>query len=109
MSNWRDVFDDEKQGDDTLPGAWAEFQGRYLDLADFLLGSWASKQSSSCPPGSLSLWVEEGKLKVCLKIKAKAVVGFLVIHEPHRLLEELEEALHAGRVEWRKEGVRKRS
>jgi hypothetical protein len=109
MSNWRDAFNENPDEVPAAPATWHDFQTHFLDLADFLCGTFAGKEGRAIPPGSLSLWVEEGRLKCCLKVKAKGVVGFCVIHQPDQLLAELEALLHEGRIEWRKEGARKRS
>lgn len=109
MASWKDdAF--HAEGDDLeRAGPGAEFIAAFPNLADFFAGDSDITGKCVTPPGSLSLWMEDGKLKACWKLKAASRVGFTVVHEPAKGFHQLEAALCGGLIEWRKEGVRKRS
>jgi len=109
MSNWKDDFEEMPKGESFNEGTWAGFFVRFPNLTDFIRGSLDAESGPQIPPGSLTFWVEEGRLKCCLKCKGKGMVAFYCVENPSSIFEELEERFRSGRVEWRREGPRKRS
>lgn len=52
---------------------------------------------------SLALFVDQGRLKACLKDPDTAQVGFLTLETLHGALQAIEDALAADTMEWRKD------
>lgn len=69
-------------------------------LAEFL-SSPVWEDGSKRIPGSLSLFVGDGKLKCCLADKDSGLVSFLAADGLEELLDALEARLVSGGVEWR--------
>jgi len=109
MSNWRDQIDangaDTAESQRCMEAMWHS----YPCLASFFSGEYDEQGVCLCGPGSLTLFVEDGRLKACYKIKSKAVVGFKALPDGSEGFRALERMLDAGEIEWRKEGPRKRS
>lgn len=109
MSTWEDDVFGAAESEGRAPSLPDEFFSRYPNLANFLTGDFDEQGKVKRPPGSLSLWIDEGRLKACFKIKSLAKVGFAVLPEPQYGFQKLEDALNKGLVEWRTEGKRSRS
>lgn len=108
MATWKDGAFGLEDGDAEMPtGMDQMFQG-FPELASFFLGEFDEKGQVKVGPGSISMWCDEGRLKVCLKLKLHAKVGFTTLKEPSKAFHELERLLSGNDIDWRKEGVQKR-
>jgi hypothetical protein len=79
-------------------------QTEYPNLADFLCQtSWedAAGKRESRTPGSLTVFVEMGKVKLCLNDKALMRVGFLSADSMEEALINAERKLGDDSVDWR--------
>jgi len=81
---------------------WVEVPGfheRFPNLADVLF----SKQHRGSPrePGKLVMFVDDGRVKVCLTCPTENVKAFVTIASPQTLCEELEDGLLKGTFDWR--------
>jgi hypothetical protein len=52
-------------------------------------------------PGTVMLFVEDGRLKVCFNDRQEQVVGFVCVDSLETLLDDLEKLLEGDRVEFR--------
>ena len=74
---------------------------RFPTLHEFLTLS-RFDDGSQREPGSLTLFADEGLIKVCLNDKAERAVGFVTFHSFAEVLEGLEAVLRENRVDWRR-------
>lgn len=109
MASWIDGAFELESGDTDKPDWTNPMWGSFPNLMDFLSGSFDVHGKIDRSPGSLSIWVDQGRLKCCFKLKAEGRIGFAVLPDPANLNMELERVLAGGFVDWRREGVRKRS
>lgn len=109
MASWKDGAFDAEPGDTDRPDWTNPMWELFPNFMDFLAGTFDEKGKCGTSPGSLSIWIDQGRLKVCFKLKAEARIGFAVLNDPANLNAALEEALTKGLVDWRKDGVRKRT
>jgi hypothetical protein len=78
----------------------ADDAARWPALLEFLTaGVWPD--GTSRIPGSLVLFVEEGRLKMCLSDRAQGTVAFLTGQEVLGLLDGCEAQLRDGTGDWR--------
>jgi len=75
--------------------------GRFPILHEFLTRS-RFDDGSQRAPGSFTLFVDDGSIKVCLNDKAEGAVGFVTFHSFAEVLEGLEAVLRENRVDWRR-------
>lgn len=109
MASWKDGAFELEPGDSEKPDWTNPMWGGFPNLMDFLAGSFDEKGKCETSPGSLSIWIDQGRLKCCFKLKAESRIGFVVLNDPSNLNIALEKALATGLVDWRKDGVRKRT
>lgn len=74
---------------------------RFPTLLAFLTQIWWDKQTAR-QTGTLTLFAEDGKLKVCLVDRDVDEVAFVTGQGLPEVLEALEEGLSAGGLDWRK-------
>lgn len=109
MSSWKDdLLNETKEDRDRLLEECAMLHSSPM-LFDFLCGEHDDKGGWKMPPGSIQLWMEDDRVKVCWKIKAKGLMGFTVLPAQDAVEKGLEECLSMGLIDWRREGKGKRS
>jgi hypothetical protein len=107
VANWKDDAFESDVGDNDRPAPMEALWNAFPDLADFFAGEFDEKGKMVRSPGSISIWIDQGRLKACFKLKAEARVGFVVFNVPEKGFHSLQEALAQGLIDWRKDGVRK--
>jgi len=75
------------------------FAERFPNLNEVLFAKKVKGEERS--PGRLMLFVDEGKVKVCITCPSEGVCAFTVIASPYTLCEDLESRLKKGTLEWR--------
>jgi hypothetical protein len=73
----------------------------YPSLVEFLTRT-EFEDGSARQTGTLMLFVEDGRLKVCLNDRAEGLVGFHSFQSLDTILGELEGCLDKDGVDWRK-------
>lgn len=109
MSSWKDELFNENKDDLDRIAKESALLHHCPDLFEFLAGSFDEKGAILVPPGSIQIWMEEGRLKTCWKIKAKGVYGFTVLVDEADLSKALQHALTHSQIEWRRDGAKKKS
>jgi hypothetical protein len=84
--DWDDLADDEAE--------------RYPALVEFL-SSTKYPDGSGRVPGSVSLFVDQGKLKACLVDKDQSLVGFVTVTGLRAWADLIEAQLQCDQVDWR--------
>jgi len=84
-----------------------EFQRKYPMLNDVLF----ARQNRGSPrePGKLSIFVQDGAIKVCLVSPTEGLCAFSTLSSIENLLPVLEARLSKGTIEWRKDKKHGRS
>ena len=88
---------------------WVEVPGfheRFPNLADVLFSK--QHRGSAREPGKLVLFVDDGRIKVCLTCPTEEVKAFITIASPQTLCEELEDGLLKGTIDWRVDSPRQK-
>lgn len=73
----------------------------FPDLVEFLTLMRFS-DGTTREPGTLMVFLQEGRLKYCLSDKAEGRVAFRCFDSLHGLLEAIEEDIREGTLDWRK-------
>ena len=84
-----------------------EFASKYPFLNDVLFAK--QNHGKHREPGKLSIFVQEGKIKVCLVSPSEGLCGFSTLSSLENLLPVLEGRLSKGTIEWRKDKKHGRS
>lgn len=79
------------------PGDW----GRKYPLVCEFLSTSVWEDGSSREPGSLTLFVQDGRWKACLNCKDTNRVAFVSSETPTDLLSMIEKGLDGDRLDWR--------
>lgn len=91
-------------GESSVPGSGSlegcSISTQFPHVVEFLCpGSWGD--GTTREPGSVTLFWQDGKLKVCLKTKTPAAVCFLSASSITSLFLALEQGLVGGTLDWR--------
>lgn len=84
-----------------------EFAKKYPFLNDVLFAK--TNHGKLRDPGKLSIFVQEGAIKVCLVSPTEGLCGFTTLSSLENLLPVLEGRLSKGKIEWRKDKKHGRS
>lgn len=109
MSSWQDKLMNDNLSDVERLSRESALMHHCPDLWDFFCGSYDEKGECLIPAGSIQIWMEDGRLKTCWKIKAKGLYGFVVLSDQADLSKCLQQCLTTGAIEWRKDGGKKRA
>lgn len=107
MSSWMDAFAEPGEGEAAETAVDPSFVLHYPSLAQFLMGVDSAEKKFSIPPGSLVIWMEDGRIKCCFKVKARGMVGFKTLPGGQEGFKTIDALLESNQVEWRREGKRK--
>jgi hypothetical protein len=84
-----------------LPAAYGDWEKRLPSLAMFMCDlNW--QDGSSRVPGKLTLWTGDTLWKACLTAPETSAIAFWSAQDPSGLLQAIEKALGADKVEWRR-------
>jgi len=106
------VFDQMGDGNDDSGSEFdwivdPEFARKYPNLNQVLFAK--QNRGQDREPGKLSIFVQEGAIKVCLVSPSEGLCGFSTLSSLENLLPVLEGRLAKGSIEWRKDKKHRRS
>jgi len=97
-----DSLRSEMDGNGNTPAYWnvcGEFAERYPNLFDLLYRTKFNEQHRA--PGRLSLFMDEGTLKVGVFLDSERQMAFLTLSNPEEVFLKLERKLSTTGLEWR--------